>query len=110
MKVPKTVFIAARNLKSGDIVKGKRILAQPVIHMGIVHYFAFDSRNNLKQVSHQQIVADKELKVRRPRYNHVVFAPPKVVVQQNHPAHDASEPAGHTPTVDKIMKQLADFF
>lgn len=107
MKVPKTVFIASSNLKAGDIVKGKRIMAQPLIHFGLVHYFTL---NREKQVEHKTMVADKEITVRRPRYNHVVFAPPKMVVQQNHPAHDASEPAGHTPTVDKIMKQLADFF
>lgn len=111
MKVPRIVFTSGRGLKAGDVLAGKRILSTPVIHLGMVHYFVL-SRD--KKVEHKQIPADKEVKIRRPRYNHVVFIPPKAyVAQQNHTAHaDAPKegPAGPTPTVDKIMKQLANFF
>lgn len=88
MKVPKTVFASGRGLKAGDVLKGKRILAPPVVHLGMVHYFVLSKQ---KDIEHKKIPADKEVMIRRPRYNHVVFIPPKIVVQQNHPAHAAGE-------------------
>ncbi len=108
IKVPKTVFASGRGLKAGDVLKGKRILASPVVHLGMVHYFVL---NKQKDIEHKKIPADTEVMIRRPRYNHVVFIAPKVVVQQNHPGHDASEPAGPPyPVSPKLLEQLSKLF
>jgi hypothetical protein len=79
-------------------------MAQPVIHLGMVHYFAINKSS--KTIEHRKIVADTEVKVRRPRYNHVVFRAPKVM----QPINTAQPQPPPESTVDKIMKQLTDFF